>query len=53
MFNYNNAMYYSEEEVKLAIDIAVGDDGHTSEKAMAILKTLGGNNERIRNSEAK
>ena len=28
--------YYTEEEIKLAIDIASGDDGHLSEKTIRI-----------------
>ena len=40
MFYYSNGMHYSEEEIKLAIDIASGDDGYMSIKVIEILKAL-------------
>ena len=31
---------YSEEQIKLAVDIAIGDDGHTSNEVIEIVKKL-------------
>tara|TARA_Y100000401_G_scaffold70781_1_gene56878 strand:+ start:3111 stop:3269 length:159 start_codon:yes stop_codon:yes gene_type:complete len=32
--------YYTEEEIRLAIDIASGDDGYMSNRTIGILKYL-------------
>ena len=39
--------HYSKEEVKWAVDIAIGDDGHRSKEVIAILESEVDDNEYI------
>jgi len=38
-------MEYSEEDIREAVDIAIGDDGYKSNKVIEILKQLRSTNE--------